>query len=506
MPRFFGLITACTMTLLFSAACEKSVGPEDEDGLTDTNEDPAADPGHDPAVDAPDGVPDVSPDLDPDAIPDVLTDDPPVDLPVDDVGVDDVAEEEVVVLGEVRGYVRLEERPGNLAQGTAFFAPGALPEPWAGVTDPVPGCVVHTMTGYPSVTMPVSLDAGQVNLDGIVNPPLWLVLIIDQYRLDPYDPMRYQLFNAGAAVTARVTGGAGIPAMNITDNAPSSDFSLTAPTAADYRENGIDTGADLQVTWTPGDGDFVEIVITRERIDYFGADTFAQLVCTTPDTGSFAIPAARLAELPATFTEEGLIVRRTQRSFNTVSGVSVVMDLASAAAMSREAFENPCTPGQVRCVGAVRGTCQEDGTWYTWDCNWYDPMGGYVCKECSDGTASCVPGSAVRPCDAATFVPSCDGDVRLASCACDVVIERPCSMGLSCETCDDPWLESPVFCTDYGYCDDWFFEPYCSGTYAVNSCACGMPVVEDCAADDPFGICCADEYGYGVYCSSFECY
>jgi hypothetical protein len=507
MTRFPGFLAACLMPLLLQVACEKGGGPADEDGLadpvedtvgdgTDTSGDTAQDPGQDPAADAPD-----SPDTGPETSPDVPPDDAAVDVPVDDVAAD-----EGVEMGEIRGYIRLEERPGDLAAPAAFFAAGPLPEPWAAVLDPVPGCAVHRMEGYPSVEMPESLDAGTVNLDGVLNPPVWLAYIMGQYQADPYDPMRYQLFNPGASLTARVDGGSGIPAMTLTDQAPSSDFSLTAPSAADYLAGGIGTGGDLEVTWAPGDGDFVEIVVTRRNIDYFGPDTFAQLVCTVPDTGSTTVTASFLAELPATFVDEGLIVRRTRRSWATVSGVTVVMDVTSAAAMSREAFGNPCTPGEVRCVGSVVGTCQEDGTWGTRDCNWYDPMGGSVCRLCSDGTAACVPGSATRPCDAATFVPSCDGDIRLSRCACDVVIEQPCSMGLSCATCDDPWLESPVFCTDHGYCDDWFFEPYCSGTHAVNGCACGMPAIQDCAADDPFGICCVNEGGYGVYCSWGECY
>jgi hypothetical protein len=500
MPRFCRFFIAFFMLLLFTAACEKSLGHGGEDGLADSSEDPAGDgadtagePGPDPGRDTAGDEPDV--------VPDVLTDGPLPDVPGDDAAVDDVVEP-----GEIRGYIRLEERPGDLAAPAAFFASGPLSEPWAHVLDPVPGCAVHGMEGYPSVEMPESLDAGTINLGGVVNPPVWLAWIMGRYQADPYDPMRYQLFNAGASITAGVEGGSGIPAVSLTDNAPSSDLVLTAPSAADYRAHGIDTASDLHVTWIPGGGDFVEIVITRERIDTFGSDTFAQLVCTAADTGSFTVAASRLGELPATFTEEGLIVRRTQRSSATASGVTVVMDITSAAAMSREAFETPCTPAEVRCVGSVRGTCQEDGTWTTWDCNWTDPMAGNVCRMCSDGSAACVPGSAARPCDAAAFEPSCDGDIRLSRCACDVVIEEPCPMGLSCETCDDPWLESPVFCTDYGYCDDWFFEPYCSGTYAINWCACGMPAIQDCAADDPFGICCADEYGYGAYCSWGECY
>jgi len=467
-------------------------GDTQSDAL-EVTDDGAGDGVEGPQPDAEDTVED---DGHPDTSPDIAPDEEDLRDTIEDIPADDGGEP-----GEVRGYIRLEERPGNLAAPTAFFAGGPLPEPWAAVLDPVPGCAVHRMEGYPSVEMPETVNAGMVNLDGIADPPLWLFLISGDYVADPYDPFRYDLFAPGALLTATVEGGSGIPRIAVSNHAPGTDFSLTSPGMVDYRANGIDTSSELQVTWHGGDGDFVEIVITREHIDHFGADTFTQLQCTAPDTGSFTLPASTMGELPATFTREGLIVRRVKRTSASAEGVAVMLDITSAASMSREAFENPCTPGEVRCVGTTKGTCLEDGTWSLWDCSLYDPTGDRICRECSDGTAACVSASASRPCDADTFEASCDGDTRLSSCVCDVVIERPCAMGLSCFTCDYPWPDA--YCTDGSGCSEWFFEPYCSGSYAYQECACGQPTVEDCAADDPFGVCCEEEFM--VYCSIFEC-
>ena len=171
-------------------------------------------------------------------------------------------------------------------------------------------CLVATTASQPA---PRYLDAGAtLTISGGPAP-------ISLARTGDSSYLYYSAFPAASAIPAdtsfdvTATGGPDLGAMSLPGVlAVRHAISLGANVA-------VPASADLALTWAPVGADFI-------RFDFFnGFSPPALLSCIAKDDGSFAIPAAILAALPAG-AGNGLITSATVEKTRIVGGRVVVFD------------------------------------------------------------------------------------------------------------------------------------------------------------------------------------
>ena len=140
----------------------------------------------------------------------------------------------------------------------------------------------------PAPRLPPQYDVGPLTIGGVNAGSYTLEFAGDRYR-DPAAPE--DLFRDGAALTLSAAANA-LPAFEIGVTAPA-EVQITQPSQLDS----VDGRADLDLRWRAGDGDIM--LITLFPTQPFSVDPAEGnwIVCGVPDTGSFTINGADLAQL-----------------------------------------------------------------------------------------------------------------------------------------------------------------------------------------------------------------
>jgi hypothetical protein len=125
------------------------------------------------------------------------------------------------------------------------------------------------------------------------------------------------LFTAGASITLQAAG-ADFPAFSTTLTAPAAVAGFTAPTTVSRQ--------GYTATWTAGAGPKMWVLIVGTDAAFSTADV---MICRVDDTGSFTVPAAAFALLPATDTKTLVALARIDEKVTTVASGTATVGVAN---------------------------------------------------------------------------------------------------------------------------------------------------------------------------------
>ncbi|MDB4954970.1 MAG: hypothetical protein JWO36_2539 [Myxococcales bacterium] len=128
------------------------------------------------------------------------------------------------------------------------------------------------------------------------------------------------LFATGASITVQAAGAA-FPAFTTTVTAPAAVAGVTSPTTMSRQ--------GFTATWTAGAGPKMWVLIVGTN-----GSSFDILLCRVNDTGSYAVPAAAFALLPAADTQANLSIARVDEKITTFASGTVDVGVATELSSS----------------------------------------------------------------------------------------------------------------------------------------------------------------------------